>query len=118
MSFGLLPTPSDFPLGPAASWSADNAHMLQDVHWIGGSPLKDDVYGYAGMSKGPGTHRLELKQKAKGFQNGPPSQSQFEMCFAFGSQHPTFQVLGAKHASHQGSVIKKFKPHFVYDLLG
>ena len=38
-----------------ASWSAAKAHVLRDVHWIGGNPKVDEVYGYAGYD--PATQR-------------------------------------------------------------
>ena len=31
------------------------------------------------------------------------------------SQHPSFQVLGAKYVSNPDSVIKKFNAHFIHD---
>lgn len=35
----------------AASWAAATAEVLQDNHWIGGSPGADEVYGYAGWDE-------------------------------------------------------------------
>ena len=34
-------------LAEAAKWSRANADVLVDTHWIGGSPGKDEVYGWA-----------------------------------------------------------------------
>jgi hypothetical protein len=34
-------------LAEAAKWSRANAGALVDTHWIGGSPAKDEVYGWA-----------------------------------------------------------------------
>jgi hypothetical protein len=31
----------------AAKWSHANADVLVDAHWVGGDPLKLEVYGYA-----------------------------------------------------------------------
>lgn len=37
-------------LAEAASWSRRRAHVLVDVHWIGGDPGEGEVYGYASWS--------------------------------------------------------------------
>ncbi|MBM3891207.1 MAG: enterotoxin [Verrucomicrobia bacterium] len=37
-------------LAEAAKWSRANADVLADTHWIGGDPLKLEVYGYASWS--------------------------------------------------------------------
>jgi len=37
-------------LAQAIHWSKANANTLVDVHWIGGNPLKGDVYGRAAWS--------------------------------------------------------------------
>ncbi len=36
----------------AANWSKTNKQALADVHWLGGDPLKGQVYGYAGWAAG------------------------------------------------------------------
>ena len=37
-------------LAEAARWSAANADVLVDTHWIGGDPAKDEIYGWASWS--------------------------------------------------------------------
>jgi hypothetical protein len=37
-------------LAEAAKWSRDNADTLVDTHWIGGSPVDREVYGWASWS--------------------------------------------------------------------
>ncbi len=37
-------------LAKAARWSRDHASILQDVHWIGGDPGQQQVYGWAAWS--------------------------------------------------------------------
>ncbi len=41
-------------LAEAATWSRGNADVLVDTHWIGGDPIKGDVYGWASWSKRKG----------------------------------------------------------------
>ena len=38
----------------AARWARENADVLADSHWVGGDPLKLQVYGYASWSKRKG----------------------------------------------------------------
>lgn len=45
-------------LAAAAKWSQDNAEVLKDVHWIGGDPAKEEVYGYAAWSPRKGIFSL------------------------------------------------------------
>jgi hypothetical protein len=48
-----LLTPANWDeLARAAKWVAANAKVMQDVHWIGGDPLKLEVYGHAAWSPG------------------------------------------------------------------
>jgi hypothetical protein len=42
----------------AANWSEANKQALADVHWIGGDPLKGQVYGYAGWATAKGVITL------------------------------------------------------------
>jgi hypothetical protein len=37
-------------LARAARWSAENAGILRDTHWVGGNPERLDVYGWASWS--------------------------------------------------------------------
>jgi hypothetical protein len=37
-------------LRDASNWSRANAEALADTHWVGGNPLKGQVYGYAGWA--------------------------------------------------------------------
>jgi hypothetical protein len=41
-------------LAEAAKWSRANANVLVDTHWIGGSPEKGEVYGWASWTPGKG----------------------------------------------------------------
>jgi hypothetical protein len=45
-------------LATAAKWSAAHAPVLKDVHWIGGDPLKLQVYGHAAWAAGKGIVEL------------------------------------------------------------
>jgi hypothetical protein len=42
----------------AAKWAHKNADVLVDAHWVGGDPLKGDVYGYAAWNARKGTLML------------------------------------------------------------
>jgi len=43
-----LLTPQNWDdLAEAANWSHANADALVDTHWVGGSPMKLEVYGWA-----------------------------------------------------------------------
>ena len=47
-----LLSPADWDvLAESARWSRDNASTLRDTHWVGGDPLKNEVYGWASWSK-------------------------------------------------------------------
>jgi len=41
-------------LAEGATWSRDNADVLVDTHWIGGDPIKGEVYGWASWSRRKG----------------------------------------------------------------
>ncbi|OOQ59538.1 alpha-galactosidase [Mucilaginibacter pedocola] len=45
-------------LQSAANWSRANKAALADAHWVGGNPLKGQVYGYAGWANGTGVLTL------------------------------------------------------------
>jgi len=46
-----LPSDADWDvLAEAANWSRGNAATLADTHWIGGDPVKLEVYGWAAWS--------------------------------------------------------------------
>jgi hypothetical protein len=38
-------------LAEAAKWARANAETLKDTHWVGGDPMKGEVYGWAAWSK-------------------------------------------------------------------
>jgi hypothetical protein len=43
--------PADWDhLAEAAKWSAENASVLVDTHWIGGDPAELEIYGWASWS--------------------------------------------------------------------
>lgn len=50
-------------LAEAANWSRENADVLVDTHWIGGSPVQGEVYGWASWSKRKGI--LALRNPAE-----------------------------------------------------
>ncbi len=50
-------------LAEAANWSRENADVLVDTHWIGGSPAQGEVYGWASWSKRKGV--LALRNPAE-----------------------------------------------------
>jgi hypothetical protein len=41
-------------LKKAITWARQHAHLMPDVHWIGGDPAKEEVYGYAAWSNNAG----------------------------------------------------------------
>jgi hypothetical protein len=41
-------------LKKAITWARQHAHLMPDVHWIGGDPAKEQVYGYAAWSNNEG----------------------------------------------------------------
>jgi hypothetical protein len=45
-------------LAEAAKWADENAHVLQDVHWIGGDPAQEQIYGYAAWAPAKGVFSL------------------------------------------------------------
>jgi hypothetical protein len=45
-------------LKDAINWSRDHAHLMPDVHWIGGDPAKEDIYGYAAWNEQGGYFTL------------------------------------------------------------
>jgi hypothetical protein len=50
----LLSTQDWDVLSEAAKWSRDNAQTLRDSHWIGGDPVRLEVYGWASWSPAKG----------------------------------------------------------------
>ena len=46
-------------LARAIHWSRENVTVMPDVHWIGGNPNEDEVYGYAAWT--PGKAVLSLR---------------------------------------------------------
>lgn len=54
-----LLTPQNWDdLGEAARWASANAAVLVDSHWLGGDPLKLEVYGHAAWMGGKGIIEL------------------------------------------------------------
>ena len=45
-------------LAAAAKWADENARVLQDVHWIGGDPAQEEIYGYAAWAPEKGVFSL------------------------------------------------------------
>ena len=54
----LLSTQNWDDLAEAARWSAANADVLRDTHWVGGNPQRLDVYGWASWSPRKGVLTL------------------------------------------------------------
>jgi hypothetical protein len=61
----LLTPPMWDCLAAAAKWSDDNKDVLKDVHWIGGDPAKEEVYGYASWSPRKGIFSLRNPSPVK-----------------------------------------------------
>ncbi len=45
-------------LAEAVKWSEENEDLLKDTHWIGGSPINLEVYGFASWKPGKGVITL------------------------------------------------------------
>lgn len=45
-------------LAKAAAWAKANENVLVDVHWVGGDPAKEEVYGYAAWNNDRGVITL------------------------------------------------------------
>ena len=41
-------------LADAAKWARKNAKVLVDTHWVGGNPMKQEIYGWASWNKTKG----------------------------------------------------------------
>ena len=54
-------------LAKAISWARQNENVLADVHWVGGDPAKEQVYGYAAWNKDHGTLMLRNPSEEKKF---------------------------------------------------
>lgn len=55
-------------LAKAIHWSRQNADVLPDVHWVGGDPGKEEVYGYAAWNQNHGVISLRNpSSKAQAF---------------------------------------------------
>ncbi len=55
-------------LAEAAKWARRNSEVMKDVHWIGGDPLKSEVYGWAAWNRDKGLLTLRNpSRKAKSF---------------------------------------------------
>jgi hypothetical protein len=50
-------------LASAARWAKSYESVMPDVHWIGGNPSKDEVYGYAAWT--PGKAYLSLRNPSE-----------------------------------------------------
>ena len=52
-------------LAKSISWVRENKNVLADVHWVGGDPAKEEVYGYAAWSKDHGVLTLRNPSQEK-----------------------------------------------------
>jgi len=75
-------------LAEGAAWSRKNADVLADVHWIGGDPEKQEVYGYAAWSprlgiltlRNPGTKPASLAvDVARAFELPPDAAKEYRL---------------------------------------
>jgi hypothetical protein len=58
LSYPLMTSEAWDSVAEAARWAHANADVLVDSHWVGGDPLKLEVYGYAAWNRRKGTLML------------------------------------------------------------
>ena len=84
----LLPPAMWDVLAEGAAWSRTSADILADVHWIGGDPGKQEVYGYAAWSprmgiltlRNPGSKPGSLAvDVARAFELPPDAAKQYRL---------------------------------------
>ena len=85
-------------LAKAAKWSKENEDILKDTHWIGGSPINLEVYGFASWTPEKGIIMLRNPSKqAKLFKNS--LDEIFELPFGFSGEYLLTLVYGNNSAS-------------------
>jgi hypothetical protein len=50
-------------IAEASTWAKENEKIMADVHWVGGDPAKEEVYGFAAWSSGKAI--LSLRNPSK-----------------------------------------------------
>lgn len=92
-------------IAAAAKWADENAHVLQDVHWIGGDPAQEEIYGYAAWAPEKGVFSLRNPS--------PESQTisiDLQKIFELPGSSPSyFKITDAIHAENSSSEIKAEK---------
>ncbi len=58
LSYSLMTAEAWDQVADAAKWGRANADVLVDSHWVGGDPLKLEIYGYAAWNYRKGTLML------------------------------------------------------------
>ena len=61
-------------LAEAVKWSEENEDLLKDTHWIGGSPINLEVYGFASWKPGRGIITLRNPSNKKVTYSLDPSE--------------------------------------------
>ena len=92
-------------LAAAAKWADENAHVLQDVHWIGGDPKKEEIYGYAAWNPAKGLFSLRNPSEK-------PQKILIDLQKIFElpeNANPSFKITDAIHPENSSSEIKAEK---------
>ncbi len=89
-------------LASAAKWADENAHVLQDVHWIGGDPKQEEIYGYAAWNPSKGVFSLRNPSE-KPQKISIDIQKIFELPE---NTNPSFKITDAIHPENLSSAIK------------
>jgi len=93
-------------LAQAAKWSRTNADTLVDTHWIGGSPLKREIYGWAAWSpkkgiltlRNPADHPAQIQiDAATAFQLPDDAPAAYNLKPAYPDETPGVTNLTAGH---------------------
>lgn len=94
-------------LAAAAGWAQRNADVLRDVHWIGGDPAKEEIYGYAAWTPGKAVFSLR-NPSAKPQTINLEVEKIFELPANASS---TFKLSDAKKSSEQTAItVERGKP--------
>lgn len=92
-------------LAAAAKWADKNAKVLQDVHWIGGDPAQEAIYGYAAWAPEKGVFSLR-NPSSKPQAITINLQKIFELP---GNSASDFKITDAIHPENSSSEIKAEK---------
>jgi len=92
ISHGLMTETNWNTLAQSASWSRSNASVLVDTHWVGGSPRKHEIYGWASWTPEKGIltlrnpdefHRVYTLELDKVFELPADAASSYTMTAPF-----------------------------------